>query len=244
MSSPKDIGNLMHLYLDEIDPGEGTDTPEFLIRASAHLLNQKGGRNWIPIIVKQTTEDRYQVLGNSFVYAVAAEAGLERVWCIIADNSDDTAELTKILSGEQMPKINLSKASRDEIMAALEYLIEQPGSPLKTVKLAIATNRIDEAPRQYWKTLDPITKLTCGISKGKKLDALKQVFYLTPEPEPEPEPKPKKKSIDTPEIADTTDPTVLKKLTLTKLKAMAQKRGISFSTKIKKDALIELLSTR
>jgi hypothetical protein len=84
-----------------------------------------------------------------------------------------------------MPKINLSKASRDEIMAALRYLIEQPGSVLKTVKLAVATNRIDEAPRQYWKNFDPITNLKCGITKGKKLDALKQVFYLTPQPMPD-----------------------------------------------------------
>jgi len=81
MSNPKDIGHLMHLYLDEIDPGKGTDAPEFLIKASAHLLNQKGGRNWVPIIVKETGEDCYEVIGNSFIYAVAEEAGLERVWC-------------------------------------------------------------------------------------------------------------------------------------------------------------------
>ncbi|HEY9660834.1 MAG TPA: hypothetical protein V6C65_20460 [Allocoleopsis sp.] len=68
-------------------------------------------------------------------------------------------------------------------MAALEYLIEQPGSVLKTVKSAVATNRIDEAPRQYWKTLEPIVNLKCGITKGKKLEALKQVFYLEPQPQ-------------------------------------------------------------
>lgn len=69
-------------------------------------------------------------------------------------------------------------------MAALEYLIEQPGSVFKTVKSA-ATNRIDEAPRQGWKTLEPIFNLKCGITKDKKLDALKQAFYLDPQPLPE-----------------------------------------------------------
>ena len=226
MSSLSDIGSLMHLYLDEIDPGEGTDAPEFLIKASAHLLNQKGGRNWIPVIVKETGEDQYEVIGNSFIYAVAEEAGLDRVWCIIADDSTNTIEVTKVLAGEERPKINLSKASRDEIMAALQYLIEQPGSVLKTVKLAVATNRIDEAPRQYWKNFDPVTALKCGITKGKKLDALKQVFYLVPQPLPE----------------IITDVALLKTMSTADLKKMAKKQEIAGLSKMKKDDLIKALS--
>jgi len=93
MKSSNSIGSLMHLPINEIDPGDGTDAPEFLIKATANILKQKGGRNWIPVIVKETGEDKYQVIGNSFVYAVAEQAGLERVWCIIAD---DIAFLTKV----------------------------------------------------------------------------------------------------------------------------------------------------
>lgn len=220
------LGSLMHLYIDEIDPGDATDAPEFLIKATAKILKQKGGRNWIPVIVKETGEDRYQVISNSFVYAVAEEAGLERVWCIIADDNDDTTTLTKILAGEEKPKINLSTASRDEIMAALQYLIEQPNSELKSVKLAVATNRIDEAPRQYWKNFEPITSLKCGITKGKKLDAIKSVFYLTPQSMPD----------------TINDVTILRTMTTVELKAIAKKRGIAGITKMKKDALIEALS--
>ena len=226
MKSTNSIGSLMHLPINEIDPGDGTDKPEFLIKATANILKQNGGRNWIPVIVKDIGKDSYQVIGNSFVYAVAEEAGLEQVWCIIADDSDDTITLTKILAGEEKPKINLSTASRDEIMAALQYLIEQPNSELKSVKLALATNRIDEAPRQYWKNFEPITSLKCGITKGKKLDAIKSVFYLTPQSMPD----------------TINDVTILRTMTTVELKAIAKKRGIAGRTKRKKDALIEALS--
>ncbi|MBD2256604.1 Rho termination factor N-terminal domain-containing protein [Pseudanabaena sp. FACHB-2040] len=234
MSSLSDIGNLMHLYLDEIEPGESIKVSEFLVKASAHLLNQKGGRNWVPLIVKETGEDSYQVIGNSFIYAVAEEAGLERVWCIVADDSADTLEVTQVLAGEKTPKINLSKATREEIMAALEYLISQPGSPLKAVKLAVATNRIDEAPRQHWKNFDSVVKLKCGITKAK-LEALKQVFYLTPQPMPE-------ATHATKNAKDAGDAVVLKALTVTDLKKMAKTRGITGISKMKKDDLVKALA--
>jgi hypothetical protein len=227
MSNLSDIGNLMHLYLDEIDPGEGTDAPLFLITAAANYLNQFGERNWVPVIVKEIGQDQYQVIGNTFIYAVAEVAGLEKVWCIIADESEETKQLTQILSREIIPKINLSTASYDEIKDALQYLIEQPGTVLKGVKLSTATTRIDEAPRQYWTSLDPITKLKCGITKGKKLKALETVFSLTPQPMPE----------------IIQDPAILKDLTTTELKAMAKKRKLTGYSKMKKQELVELLST-
>ena len=226
MSTLSDIGNLMYLYLDDIDPGKGTNAPEFLIMAAANILNANEGRNWVPVIVKNTGEDQYEVIGNYFIYAVAEAAGLERVWCIIADSSQETTDITEILAREAIPKINLSTASRDEIKAALQYVIEQPGSLLKSVKLLVATNRIEEAPRQYWETLEPVTKLKCGITKGKKLDVLKQIFYLTPQPMPD----------------DISDPNVLNTLTSKELKKLAKKRGIKGYSKLTKSALVKLLS--
>jgi hypothetical protein len=230
--SLSNVGNLMCLDMREINPGKGTDAPEFCIKAAARVLIESGGRNWVPVIVKEIEEDEYEVIGNSFVYAIAEEVGLERVWCIVADSCEKTFQLTRILTGELMPKVNLSTASRDEIQAALQYLIEKPESELKGLKLAIATNRIDEAPRKYWETFEPITNLKCGITKGKKLDALQEVFYLTPQSEPE---------VITPKVSTATN---LNTLTVTQLKDMAKKQGLSGYNKKKKPELISLLSTK
>ncbi len=224
------IGSLMHLYLDEIEITDGTNAPDFLIKAAAKLLQQNGGRNWLPVIVKIIREDKYQVVGNSFGYAVAEQAGLERIWCIIADDSEETTSITKVLAGEETPKLNLSTASREEINSGLQFLIEQPDSPLKTIKLAIATSRIDEAPRQYWKNFEPIIDLKCGITKGKKLDSIKSIFYLTSQHLP-----------SSSETELVTKVALLTK-TVTDLKKLAKERGITGISKMKKDDLIKVLS--
>lgn len=237
MSSLSDIGNLIYVYLDSIKPGEVTNAPEFLVNAAANLLNQKGGRNWVPIVVKETGRDQYQVVGNSFVYAVAEAAGLKQVWCIVADSSDETAEITKVLVGEVVPKINLSTASREDIKAALQYVIEQPGSPLKGVKIAIATNRIEEAPRQSWKSLDPIASLKCGITKGKKLNALKEVFYLTPSVSKSVE----KDNNGAAEQNGLKTGDGLDKKTVTELRGMAKEHQIAGYSKMKKPELVAAL---
>jgi hypothetical protein len=241
MSNLSDIGNLMYLDLAIIEPGEVTKAPEFIINATAKELSNTDGRNWIPLVVKEIAEDLYQVIGNSFVYAVAEAAGLEKVWCIIADNSEKTAEITKILAGEAIPKTNLSTASRDEIKAALEFLIEQPATVLKGVKIPVATNRIDEAPRQEWKNLNPITKLNCGITAGKKIKALEQVFYLTP------------MSKDNSNTSKDNNTNINKKdedkkfpdytiMTTKELKEEAKKRKVSGYSKLNKSQLIKLLT--
>lgn len=247
MSNLSSIGNLMDLSMDSIKPSEGLNASEFLITASAQTLNRFGGRNWVPVIVKEIGEDQYEVIGNSFIYAVAEKAGLERVWCIIADSSDETTELAKVLSGEVTPKISLSTATREEIMAALQYLIGKPNSELKSVKLLVATNRIEEdSSRKYWTALDPITKLGCGITKGK-LKALEEVFYLTPQA-----PVPHDilgvdlavESTNKAAVAASkaTGSKTLGKLTVKELRELARERGIAGYSSKKKADLVKLLS--
>ncbi|MBE9137966.1 Rho termination factor N-terminal domain-containing protein [Nodosilinea sp. LEGE 07088] len=223
--SLSDVGNLMCLPFDEIQPGQPTKAHEYLIQSAANQLGLEG-RNWIPLVVKEIGPDQYQVIGNSFVYAVAVEAELEEVWCIIADDTPETVAITQALAQETQPKTNLSTASREEISVAVDYLLAQPSTPLKGVNSASLVTRLDEAPRKYWKNLQPITKLGCRITAGKKLKALEQVFYLTPEPMPD----------------VVTDRTLLESLTTAQLKAMAKKRDIEGISKLKKSDLVNLLA--
>lgn len=223
--SLSDVGNLMCLPFDEIEPGQPTEAHDYLIQFAANQLGPEG-RNWVPLVVKETGPDQYQVIGNAFIYAVAAEAGLSEVWCIIADDAPETVAITQALAQETAPKTNLSTASREEISAAIDYLLAQPGTPLKGISHASLVARLDEAPRQYWKNLQPITKLGCRVTGGKKLKALEQVFYLTPEPMPE----------------VVRDRTLLESLTTAQLKAMAKKRDIEGLSKLKKVDLVNLLA--
>ncbi|MBW4648321.1 MAG: Rho termination factor [Kastovskya adunca ATA6-11-RM4] len=176
------LGNLMHLPLEDIEPGEDYSGSEFIVDAAAKAVLQSGGRNWIPVIVKETGDYQYQVVSNHFVYAVAQQAELERVWCIVIDPEPQNIEQAKILAQEVSPKVNLNTASRDTILSALRYLVSEPTSPLKGLDVLKATNRIAETDRETWKNFNAIPSLKCGIIKGKKLDALKQVFFFSPTP--------------------------------------------------------------
>ncbi|MBW4644594.1 MAG: hypothetical protein KME23_16665 [Goleter apudmare HA4340-LM2] len=178
MSDFDNIGKLKHLPLVDIEPGEQFSTSEFIVKAATEAVLQADGRNWIPIIVKEIGDYKYQAVSNHFVYAVAQQAELERVWCIVIPSEPQSIEQAKILAREVTPKVNLNTASRDTILAALRYLVAEPGSALKGIDPIIATNRIAASDRQNWSNLNPITNLKCGITRGKKLDELTKVFYL------------------------------------------------------------------
>lgn len=221
------IGSLKYLYLEELEIKESCTAHPFLISAAAQELASTDGHNYVPIIVKELKSDTYVVIGNSFIYEVTKEAGIERVWCIVTDGDKETQAITKLLAGERLPKTNLSIASRDEIVQALDYAINIPGSPLKGLKKPQVITKIDDAPtRKYWKTLDEIAKLKCGITRGKKLNALKDIFFLTPDPLPE----------------VIKDPGILMAMTSTELKKRAKKRGFTGYSKYKKAELVKLLS--
>lgn len=184
MGKYDNVGQLMHLPLESIDTEDSVSESEFIVNAAAESILATDGRNWVPIIVQETGAYQYKVIANHFIYAVAQQADLERVWCIIIEPEAKLIEQAKVLAREVTPKINLTTASGDAILSALRYLEAQPGSALKGVNVTVAANRIEEANRKQWSDLVPVTKLKCGITKGKKLDALSNVFFIEAPPPP------------------------------------------------------------
>lgn len=235
MNSITDAIQLMYLWMHEISVPEPTNAPQFLVDVVAETLNQHRGKNWIPVIVKEVGKGEYEVIANTFVYAAAESAGLEKIWCIIVDQIEDAEYVTKVLSGDIVPKLNLSTASYEQIKTALEYVVEKPSSALKGIKILIAINRIAEAPRKTWKSLDELVKLKCGITKGKKLDVLKEIFCLISPTENTQE------IIHSDDVNSVNDES-LQSLSLTALKALAKDRKLKGYTKKTKPELIELLS--
>ncbi|MFS8866631.1 Rho termination factor [Synechococcus sp. H65.1] len=204
MSEFSDLGKLVNLPLESIMPAEGFSAPSFLVTAAAAQLRATGGRNWVPLLVVEAGDYQYKAVGNHFVYAVAQEAGLERLWCIIVDPAPEQVEQAQVLARERIPKVNLTEASRETILAALRYLAEQPGTPLKGVDVTTAAARIAEADRSWWQDLTPITKLGCRITRGKKLDALKEVFFLAPTAPPPSKKKSSKKTTTSASVKKTS----------------------------------------
>ncbi|KKJ01350.1 Rho termination factor N-terminal domain-containing protein [Prochlorothrix hollandica] len=220
-------GSLIQLYLEEIDIVDAVEVHEFVIASAATAIANAKGRNWVPVIVKQVGAEAYEAIANGFIVAAAEEAGLHKVWCLVVDGEDATHTSVRALTQAHIYKINLATASRDQIKVALDYLINRTNNPLKGVKLLTATERIAAAPRQYWKeSLMDLTALKCGITKGAKLNILKEVFYTVPEALPD----------------RITDAALLTGLTVTELKKMAKEQAIEGYSKMKKADLVKALS--
>ena len=155
------------------------------MNAAAQVLKKYGGKNWVPIIIKNIGnigEDKYEVIGNSFVYTVAKAAKLEKILCIVIESTNEAEEISKILSKEVLPKINLSIANKDEIKATFEYLKSQSNSPLSRIQpnsIENIANKIVKSNRQYWTDLTPLGNLGTNLVK-ENLEFISNVFYLTP----------------------------------------------------------------
>ncbi|MEG4583403.1 hypothetical protein QUA71_27905 [Microcoleus sp. MON1_C5] len=186
MSNSENIGKLMHLKLSKIESAEPCSESEFIIAGAAEAVLQAGNRNWIPIIVKETGDSQYQVVSNHFVYAVAQQAKLDLVWCIVIDPKPSNIEQAKILAREANPTVNLSTASKDTIIAVLKYLVKEHN--WKNVKPVETANKIVDSNRAQWSDFTPLTKLQCGLTKAR-LDFIAKVFSISPPPPPPPPPQ-------------------------------------------------------
>jgi len=185
MSDFNDVGKLKHLPLLDIKQEDCVSYSDFIITAAATAVSNTAGRNWLPVIVKEVG-DKYEVVSNHFVYAVAQKAKLERVWCIVIEPDEQNIEQAKLLSRETLPKVNLSIAPKETIATALKYLVNESGSVLSKLDVAKTVDKVVASNRETWVNLDVITTLKCGITKGDKLNAFSKVFFVSPTKTPEP----------------------------------------------------------
>lgn len=175
-----DVGKMMYLPISDIQSDYNLEIPNFIKEGAIDLLHELGGRNWVPIIVKQTQKYKYEVIHHEFVYQILLDGGFERAWCVITDDSEDTLRSIKVFSEQEIPKICLNSASEALILECLTYLAQQPATPLSKVDVNSAASIIASADRRYWNDFSIISKLKCGITRGKKLDVLSTVFKFNP----------------------------------------------------------------
>ena len=179
MSNFNDIGQLKELPLDSIlVKNKPNDIFEYLILGIASEIGKNGNYNPVPVIVTSTGSYEYEVVSNHLTYYACKHLGLEKIYCIVVENDNKIKRLCKILNSELSPKINLTTASREEIASSLRYVKEQ--FKLSKFDIQKATIRITDSPlRKYWRSLDEILNLKCGIT-AKNLDFFNNVYELHP----------------------------------------------------------------
>ncbi|AFZ51817.1 hypothetical protein [Dactylococcopsis salina] len=178
------IGELMHLPLESINLVSNYSVPQFMIKIGAEAILNSHGRNWVPVIVQETSMYEYQVVSNHLVYLASKQAELERVWCFVISPEAENITQAKLLTRETFPQVNLCTADQEMIFSVLNYLSSLEGSPLKGVNVGKAAAKIANANRAIWKSFNPITKLKCGIVSDQKIKSLQKIFYLQPPPPP------------------------------------------------------------
>lgn len=133
----QEIGALITLWIDELVYDTTTKANPKAVESI-----KKQERNWVPAMVVQTGAEEYKVIGNDAIVAAAVEAGVDKIWCIIVDESPESEEAVKAQTEEnhEEPKKEAStnevQQKRDFIRSKIGGLNTQPAKPTtkKTTK--------------------------------------------------------------------------------------------------------------
>lgn len=79
------VGGLMRIHANEITSSGDKKhaASDSKVEKVAKQLREAGGNNWVPVLVKQTGEDSYEVVGNHFAYDVAKKANISRIRAVV-----------------------------------------------------------------------------------------------------------------------------------------------------------------
>jgi hypothetical protein len=150
-----------------------TDTSAIIIAAIAAELKQTG-RNVLPVIVQQSSEDQYKAVLNAHIIAAARQAKLDFVWCIVVNDSME--QQLQVEVGDVV-RISLKAATENEITRFFEFIQIQQKSFSKIQPSLIAKAIVEYRQGKTLKDLNFLAKLKCGIGKTK-LPLLKPYMLL------------------------------------------------------------------
>lgn len=149
------------------------NTSSIIISAIADEL-QKIGRNVLPVIVKQSGEDKYQVVLNDHIIAAARQAKLDFVWCIIVD---DVMEKQLQVEIGKVVRTNLKAATEKELISFFEFIKTEEKGFSKIQPSLVAKAVVEYRQANSSKDLNFLATLRCGIGRAK-LPKLKPYIVL------------------------------------------------------------------
>ena len=139
MLEKTDVGTQKFIYTDEISIKNPKKFNEAKLNEAAELI-KKEGWNYDAVVIKETGANRYEVIGNAFVYEAAKRAGIERINTVIGN---DKAEQNLKASRDDEPETLTVGPQKDR--ASKRYNMED--SDIGTMKITYL-DEIDVKPTQ------------------------------------------------------------------------------------------------
>ena len=129
-----DIGTFKHTYLDEIavKPTQRVN-PKKVAEAAKRFKEE--GRNWEPVILKETGPDSYEIIGNAHLYEAAKQAGFERLWTVIGDNNTKEHKLGG--KSKRKRQVMDKQETRDKLADCLMLIRRLPREAIEELYQAI-----------------------------------------------------------------------------------------------------------
>jgi ParB-like chromosome segregation protein Spo0J len=90
--SKDDIGSMIRTATKNISGGQQLSQSEQAIVSNLAISMRESQRNWQPIFVRETGLYQFQLIGSSLILEAAKLAGLEVVYCIQVDESENTSQ--------------------------------------------------------------------------------------------------------------------------------------------------------
>lgn len=159
MLEKTDTGTLKRFYLDEISVTNPKKFNEAKLNEAAELI-KKAGVNYDAVVVKETGRDRYEVIGNAFIYEAAKRAGIDRINTIVGNekaekslkaNRDD--EPDTLITGPKKDKVSKTYGMEFTDVGTQKYTyldeINVKPQQVDQKKVAEAAKRFKEGERNW-----------------------------------------------------------------------------------------------